>query len=351
MPKIDRQKLKRVVIVALLGAIVVVLLIFTEILVRYPEARGPGIGQTLEVEIDKGCGPSELSKLLEEKGIIDTPYRFNLWLRVTRKYPLVKAGKFQIKDDLSPQEILKTISGRGMDKGVRVTIPEGFTLVDIARVIESANLGSFDEFLACTEGPLVKRLKVPAHNFEGFLFPDTYFFKKGMSSEEMVTIMHRHFLKKTESIKRDNFPLLETVTLASIVQAEAAVESEMPTIAAVYKNRLDEEIFPSQLMQADPTVAYGCNEIVESRAPSCKGFSGKLTRKQLDDPLNLYNTYKHKGLPKGPICSPGLGALKAAAAPEKTEFLYFVAGPNGEHRFAKTFEEHNRNVALCRQGN
>ena len=118
----------------------------------------------------------------------------------------------------------------------------------------------------------------------------------------------------------------------------------------MYHNRLNDPSFPSRLLQADPTVAYGCEPGVVPRAPSCSGFIGKLTRKHLEDPKNPYNTYRHAGLPPGPICAPGINALKAALHPKDVPYLYFVARKDGRHRFSKTLLEHNEAVKLYREG-
>jgi UPF0755 protein len=122
----------------------------------------------------------------------------------------------------------------------------------------------------------------------------------------------------------------------------------MPTIAGVYRNRLTKPEFPSRLLQADPTVSYGCLPFVTPRARSCAGFAGVLTRRQLDDRENPYNTYRHPGLPPGPICSPGWAALKAALSPPAVPFFYFVAARDRGHVFSVNLEDHQRAVRSSR---
>jgi UPF0755 protein len=141
-----------------------------------------------------------------------------------------------------------------------------------------------------------------------------------------------------------------TVILASIVQAEAQVVDEMEIIAGVYHNRLTRDEFPSRLLQADPTVGYGCQPFVKPRAPSCLRFRGTLTHSQIGDPKNPYNTYQHPGLPPGPICAPGLDALKAALRPANVPYFYFVAHKKGRHLFSTTLKEHRRAVDQYRKG-
>ncbi|MBN2716426.1 MAG: endolytic transglycosylase MltG, partial [Deltaproteobacteria bacterium] len=197
---------------------------------------------------------------------------------------------------------------------------------------------------------LLNRLGIPAKSAEGFLFPDTYYFYPDTTAEEVVARMHENFIKKTESL---NLPsgsaLAELVTLASIVQAEAKVSDEAPIIAGVYTNRLNPDKFASGRLQADPTVAYGCDLFVPDKPPSCSTFKGVLGSRQLQDADNRYNTYRHAGLPPGPICCPGLHALKAALSPKVLPYLYFVVSTDGRHTFSVTLDEHEKAVQAYRQ--
>ncbi len=323
-----------------------------DLLYRYPDAPGPGIGRTVKVEIPPGVGPDKLSRILDEEGIISSPGRFRLWLRLTDRLPGVKAGLFALADNMTPAKVLSVISGRPENRGVRVTIPEGFTLGGIAKALEDAGIAQKESFfVAAGEEKTLARLGIPGPSAEGFLFPDTYFFDRETPAEDIVRAMHKNFSERWRSLDPPaGTDLLEVVTSASIVQAEATVLDEMPIIAGVYRNRLTDPSFPSRLLQADPTVAYGCEPGVLPRAPSCAGFIGKLARTHLEDPKNPYNTYRHAGLPPGPICVPGINALKAALHPKDVPYLYFVAGKDGRHRFSKTLLEHNEAVRLFRKG-
>ncbi len=323
-----------------------------DIFYRYPDAPGPGIGQTMKVDIPPGVGPDKLSRILDEKGIISSPGRFRLWLRVTDRLPGVKAGLFALDDNMTPAKILSVISGRPENRGVRVTIPEGFTLGQIGKTLEDAGIVAQENFfMAAGKGKTLTRLRIPGPSAEGFLFPDTYFFERGTPAEDIVNAMYENFSTRFKSLGAPaETDLLEVVTSASIVQAEAKITDEMPIIAGVYRNRLTDPNFPSRLLQADPTVAYGCEPGVVPRAPSCSGFIGKLTRKHLEDSKNQYNTYRHAGLPPGPICAPGIAALKAALQPAGVPYLYFVAGKDERHRFSKTLLEHKEAVKLYRKG-
>lgn len=324
-----------------------------DVLVRYPAAPGPGNGRDLEVEVPKGAGPVTLSELLHEKGLIVSPGRFRLWLRFSGRLAGVRAGRFVVTDDMSPEQLLDALSGTAAYRGNRVTIPEGFDLDRIADALEAAGVVSEEDFfLAAWDTDLLDELDIAGETPEGYLFPDTYFFEPRSDGRDVIRRMHANFTSRTADLKIERDRLKDIVTLASIVQAEARVEDEMPVIAGVYANRLTEDLFPSGLLQADPTVAYGCLGGIrpDPVAPSCSGFTGKLTRAHLEDPRNEYNTYRHPGLPPGPICSPGMAALEAAASPRKVPFLYFVASATGRHRFARTLAEHNANVELYKKG-
>jgi UPF0755 protein len=324
-----------------------------DVLVRYPAAEGPGDGSPVEVEVPRGAGPVIISKLLHEEGLISSPGRFRLWIRLSGRLSGVRAGQFVVTDDMSPRRILDALSGTAAYRGNRVTIPEGFDLDRISDALEAAGVVSEESFfLAAWDTELLEELGIPGKTPEGYLFPDTYFFEPDSDPREVVRRMHANFESKILDLGIDGGRLDDVVTLASIVQDEARVQDEMPVIAGVYANRLDAARFPSGLLQADPTVAYGCIGGIrpEPVAPSCEGFSGKLTRAHLEDADNSYNTYRHPGLPPGPICSPGMAALEAAATPKEVPFLFFVAGLLGWHRFASTLADHNANVELYKKG-
>jgi len=318
---------------------------------RFPVGGSP-TGAPVEITIPKGAGPLEIGKLLQEKNIIDAPSRFALWLRVSGRFADVRAGTFSLRRGMSPDSIAAELSGAGLNKGIRITVPEGFALSDIGALLEKTGLMSSDAFKkAATDPSLMKTLGIPFATAEGFLFPDTYYFSKNATPAEVVDTLHRQFLQKLSLINaQGRADRNERIILASIVEAEARFPEEAPIIAGIYLNRLDAAKFPSRRLQADPTVAYGCNPFVFNRAPSCATFKGTLGERQLDDDANPYNTYRHEGLPPGPVCAPSLNSLKAAFAPASVPYLYFVAGQDGHHRFATTLDEHNSNVKKYRQG-
>jgi UPF0755 protein len=245
----------------------------------------------------------------------------------------------------------------------RVTIPEGWNRFQVASRLENQRVvSSAEAFLKATEDPaLLDSLGIPSDTAEGYLFPDTYDFYRVSEPEDVVEKLVSNYVLKIRNVSRrhstglrDLGPLGDdpehvAVILASIVEKEAVKTEEMPLIAGVFLNRLLDEKFKSHLLQADPTVSYGCLAGVPLPA-SCSGFTGRLGRSHLDDATNPYNTYQHPGLPPGPISNPGISALEAVLAPADTKYMYFVARGNGTHSFSTTLEQHKAAVKKYRDG-
>ncbi|MBN2526416.1 MAG: endolytic transglycosylase MltG [Deltaproteobacteria bacterium] len=317
----------------------------------YPKTPHSGVGKEVAFTVERGVSPTVLVRQLSDVKVIASPGKFGLWLKLSGEFRQVKAGDFLLTDGMTPKEIVRTLQGRSINKGVRVTIPEGFTLSQMAQTMANAKLVTVDEFRKATfDADLLTKLNIPGPSAEGFLFPDTYYFDPSVTAAQIVKRMRENFFKKTLGLELpEGKPLLELVTLASIVQAEAKVADEAPIIAGVYRNRLTPDKFPSGRLQADPTVVYGCNPFMTSRAPSCLTFKGVLGSKQLQDDHNPYNTYRHAGLPPGPICAPGLHALSAAKSPAFVPYLYFVVSKEGRHQFSTTLAEHEKAVKAYRE--
>jgi len=244
-----------------------------------------------------------------------------------------------------------------------VTIPEGWNRFQVASRLENQGIvTSAEEFIKATEDPvLLEVLGIPSNTAEGYLFPDTYDFYRVSEPQMVVEKMVANYVLKFRNLSRRHSrglrdlgslgddPEHVAVILASIVEKEAVKAEEMPLIAGVFLNRLLDEGFESHLLQADPTVSYGCVASVPL-PPSCTGFTGKLGRVHLDDAANPYNTYQHPGLPPGPISNPGLAALEAVLQPEETKYLYFVSRGNGTHQFSTTLQQHKKAVKKYRDG-
>ncbi|MBI5596160.1 MAG: endolytic transglycosylase MltG [Elusimicrobia bacterium] len=238
---------------------------------------------------------------------------------------------------LKREGVIRSVSAfkrlhEGRVESVRVAIPEGFMAKQIADRLESSGITDAASFMAY----------VRANNLEGYLFPTTYFFAKGLKAESVAHHMHEEFKENAlplfQRSGESRYTRLQVVALASIVQREARTIEEMPRIAAVYRNRLARRM----RLEADPTVQYAHGK---DTGEWMKGM--RFKHLDIESP---YNTYAYFGLPPGPICSPGLDAIAAALSPAKDDSLYFVAdGDSGRHIFSKTLLEHNAAIARVKK--
>ncbi len=286
------------------------------------------------VRILPGMSLHVIAHRLSQEGIIKDPHKFMIltwWKRLGRK---IQWGDFELYAGMPPALLLDYLTtGKNMVK--KVTIPEGFTLQQIAQRLAEEKLVEEKLFLSIARDPQwLEQLGLAGSSLEGYLFPDTYVFHRGMSSEDIQKKMVERFKKVFSSLPKNNpvtttLTLKEIVTLASIVEKESGLHSERPLIASVFYNRLKQ----GMLLQSDPTVIYGL-----------KDFDGDLTKKDLQKPTG-YNTYRKAGLPPGPIANPGRDSLEAVLLPAHSDYLYFVSKNDGSHYFSKNLNEHNRAVA------
>src|SRR3989454_1092519 len=294
--------------------------------------------QTREVLIPRGAGVETIAGILKANGLVQSPTLFVLAARVLGHDRNLKAGRYTVPVGASIYRILRQLS-TGMGKQDMVTIPEGLRSDEISRILAAQCRIDPSRFLALTrDSTLASSLGVPADRLEGYLYPDTYPFYPLLSPEEVVRVMVGRALRVFEEEMglpgaREGLTLHELVTLASIVEAEASMPSERPRIAAVFYNRLKR----GMMLQSDPTVTYALG-ITRNRV-----FYSDLNVR------SPYNTYRNRGLPPGPICSPGRAAFHAVLfpLPDSTE-LYFVARGDGTHIFTKTWENHLAAIAHVR---
>ena len=277
---------------------------------------------------------------LRNRGLIGSPWAALAWMKTAHPGKPLQAGEYEFAGTLRPMDVLDKLV-RGEVLLHRVTFPEGDTLFEDAQTMERAGLCAAGDFeTAARDAAPVRRFAPEAPDLEGFLFPETYSFPKGLPARRMVEAMAANFEKflhlQEAQVGAAGLSPLEWATLASIVEREARDPAEQPVIAGVFLNRLRR----GMPLQADPTVLYA----LERRGQSV----ARLTRLDLalDSP---YNTYLRSGLPPGPIGNPGRGALLAVLRPVRHDLLYFVATAFGTHVFAATLEEHNRNVAAQRR--
>ena len=287
------------------------------------------------VQIAPGTTSKQMAQQLEERGIIRSRYAFDI-VR-TLKHGRLKAGEYRFDHPASVFTVYDRLQ-RGDVYYRVVTVPEGYNLFDIANAVEAAQLATRDDFLAAAhkDTSLIADLDPKATSLEGYLYPDTYRFQRSDTPLTMLHAMVKRFRQEAARIGLAG-DMHRTVTLASLVEKETPVASDRPLVASVMENRLKADM----PLMTDPTVIYAA--MLENR------YRGTIYQSDLERD-SAYNTYRHTGLPPGPICSPGAASLEAALHPATTNYLYFVADPtaSGHSRFAATLEEHERNVAAYR---
>jgi UPF0755 protein len=323
---------------------------------RYPERRHEGSGERVTIPIARGSKFPQVVEALEKAGVIDRPSWFRLYAMHRGLANKVRAGTYEIRNDLSPREVLDLLVAGAPEIDVAVTVPEGRNLREVFALFEQAGIAKASELEQVARDPaFLKEQGIEGETAEGYLFPDTYRLKKPTAPRKVVETMIRQHRIVYEELAKTHAKTLskakkdlgwgdrEVVVLASIVEKETGVASERPRVASVFYNRLLLPGFPTRRLETDPTIRYGCTIPLEKSA-ACKKWdpAGRLFRAQLDDVDNLYNTYQHAGLPPGPIANPGRAALAATMAPESTQFLYFVAKDDRSHVFSKTYAEHTR---------
>jgi len=295
---------------------------------------GPGSGEEIvAVYIPRGAPFGQVVNLLDQNGLLRSRLLFRIMAHVGNAPQRIKAGEYEFTKAMPPGEILRKLVDGDYRKRP-IAVPEGFTVRKIAARLAMEGLVEEKEFLRLAgDRKLLAEMNIPAASAEGFLFPETYTFYKGLEAEtiirEMANQFHARVTKEMiEKARERGFTLLEWVTLASIIEKETGLKSEMPLVAAVFRNRLKRKM----PLQSDPTVIYGI-----------ENFDGNLTRRHLER-QNPYNSYLNRGLPPGPICSPGMDALQAALNPAPVNYLYFVSRNDGTHHFSETLPEHSRAV-------
>jgi UPF0755 protein len=314
----------------ILSALAAVGLWQMKLFIHTPADKG---GQQQVIIIETGKNLKAISKLLAQKKIVTNDKLFTLLVRYKKTARKIQAGEYSLSSAMTPEQILTAlVKGRVLLH--RLTVPEGMNLEETAQIVENSGFGSKIDFLALATNPkFVHRLKINADTLEGYLFPETYFFRQNTSHEkiiqQMVQRFHKVYNPQWEQRTLDlGFSLHEIVILASIIEKETGDSSERPIIASVFHNRLKR----GMRLESDPTVIYGIPD-----------FNGNITRKDLQT-TTAYNTYRIKGLPKGPIASPGKLSLEAALFPASTDFIFFVSKKDTTHKFSRTLKEHNRAV-------
>ncbi|HWF67421.1 MAG TPA: endolytic transglycosylase MltG [Acidobacteriaceae bacterium] len=296
-----------------------------------------GPSQSRLVTIPAGSSVSQIAWTLERNGIIRNRYAFDLAARVQNG--TLKAGVYRFDHPVPMLTVYQRLRS-GDVYTIALTIPEGYTIFDIAGAVEKSGLGTKDAFLSAEEHDtaLIRDIAPNAASLEGYLFPDTYRLAPNMSPEQILGEMVDHFRHEARGLGLTG-NVASTVVLASLIEKETPVSDDRPMVASVFSNRLSRRM----PLDTDPSVIYAA--LLEKR------YRGTIYASDLkaDSP---YNTYLHTGLPPGPICNPGIPSLEAAMHPAQSNYLYFVSDPNnaGHSLFATTLEEHQKNVAVYRKG-
>lgn len=298
-------------------------------------------GESITIEIPQRSTTASISQDLYEKGLIRSPFFFQVYTRLKGLDGRLQAGEYQLSPQMSLTEILDRLT-TGKVTTYSFTIPEGFTLKQITNRLAEKGLidpVKFQDLLQNGNFPYRFLEGIPnrENRLEGFLFPATYKVVKGTSEEQIIDMMLKRFGQAyTEEMEQEarkrNLTTMELITIASLIEKEARVDSERPIIAGVLYNRLEK----GMLLQVDATILYALGEHRE------RVMYEDL---EVDSP---YNTYKHKGLPPGPIASPGLSSIKAALEPQSHGYYYYVAKADGSHAFSRTLAEHNAAIKKYR---
>lgn len=288
------------------------------------------------IDIAPGTGTAEIGRRLVDAGIVRDWFTFRAALWWTGRSRDLQAGEYRFDRPLAPVDVVDRLA-RGDVHARRLTFPEGLTIEEMARLYEAREFGTAASFVeAARDASLVRDLDALALDLEGYLFPDTYALPRGTPARRLVALMVERFRASYgEDLRRraqeQGLSTRQVVTLASLVEKETGRADERPLVAAVYRNRLT----LGMGLQADPTIVYALQKAGR--------YDGNIRRQDLtiDSP---YNTYRHPGLPPGPIAAPGQASLEAALLPARVSYLYFVSRNDGSHVFATTLAEHNRNV-------
>lgn len=298
-----------------------------------PVDKSEGQARLVVFEVESGDSLTRVARALEAKGLIRNAKVARWFAESENLSSQIKVGDYELSAKQSTPDILEILA-EGRVRTYAVVIPEGQRASEIADRLATAGLADREAFLQVVfdpEAPI--RMGVEGPSLEGYLFPDTYRFARKLPPEQIAKTMVEEFLRVYRDLRptADESPLSmrEFVTLASIVEKETGAAKERPVIAAVFFNRLKR----GMRLETDPTVIYGI-----------ENFDGNLRRIHLNDKSNPYNTYRIRGLPPGPIASPGREALQAVLEPANTPYLYFVSRNDGTHVFSKTYVEHKAAV-------
>ena len=290
--------------------------------------------QTIILSIPPGATLKKISKDLKGLSLIRNASAFRLLANIRQKQTHIQVGEYELNQSMLPMDILKAITS-GKTVLHPITIPEGYRISEIAELLTKTISINKEIFIKESRNKdLLDKLNIPSRSLEGYLFPETYHFSKHTTEKKIIQTMLNTFQQRMKTkniqnqIQSSDLSLHEIITLASLIEKETGMNGERKHISSVFHNRLKRKM----RLQTDPTIIY-----------AIKNFDGNIRKKDLaiDSP---YNTYRYKGLPPGPIASPGIKSIVAALNPIRTNHLYFVSKKDGSHQFSSSLKEHNRAV-------
>jgi peptidoglycan lytic transglycosylase G len=299
------------------------------------------INETI-ISIEQGETAKSIANRLYNKNLIRSKEAFYLYIKATGAQGQLSFGKYLLKGRIHMLDVISLIkSGKVYLR--RVTIPEGLTAWKTCRLLARKDFGEYNKFLSlCKDSTFAKKntgFNIP--NLEGFLYPETYHFPDDASEEFIISHIVKEFFNQTAELNfvpNENLDFYETIILASIVEREAKINDEKPTIASVYVNRLKY----NYKLQADPTIAYFLE------------LQGKTRKKIYYKDLKIkspYNTYLNYGLPPTPICTPSVSSIAAVLNPAETDYFFFFANGTGRHEFTRTYKQHLNKQNLLKAAN
>ncbi len=324
--------------------LILILLIGAGILGLYHYINNvPSVSKDTTLEIKKGEGLRAISQNLERNAVIVNEHLFVLYVMYEGLQDQLKAGEYKFESGSTMSRVVEKLS-KGDVVVYKVTIPEGLTVSEIGELLQDQSVISKEEFLWLTQDKELRTelLRDRHHSFEGYLFPDTYSYNRGITALEIIKMMVKRFNTVYSSLENERADTKltdnEIITLASIIEKETGSADERELVSAVFHNRLR----IGMKLDSDPTVIYGLG----------KDYRGPLTRSDLKR-MTEYNTYLIKGLPPGPITNPGKESIAAAIYPADVNYLYFVSKGDGTgtHKFSSNYQDHTRAVYEYRKNN
>lgn len=327
---VENKKIVKIIILLIFLIGILFFMYYNSVISRPLKSNQPIVA----IEVKQGDGFYDVLNKLEKEGKLRNKLMIKLKLAIDSKNINLNEGIYEISYDTNLNELIRSLENNSDNINlVKVTIPEGYNVEEIGERLEECGFSTKQEFVDA-----VKNYQLPdfvevrdktRYNLEGFLYPDTYLIQKGTSAEDIITIMVDRFktvinqVEEETKIDLDQEKLYDTITIASMIEKEARVDEDRPLISSVIYNRLDKDM----KLQLDATVLYSLGYHVET----------VLNRHLEVD--SLYNTYKYKGLPEGPICSPGIESIKAAMSPIESNYIYYILQKDGSHYFTDSYDD------------